>query len=486
MAAVALWCAPGPGVNRFVRAGKDDRDRDRASVDLRRTPPVLKTLLVHLAQQAWRGLRRMPAVAAAPLRAAFDAAMERDDYHAARALAEAALAREPGGFEPQLLLGRAFQKLHDPVRAMALFDAALAQRPEDAELRDFRGALLQETGRLDQACAEFARALELRPGFALAAFHLGMARLLAGDYERGWAGYELRRLSAGYETLASGRPRWDGAPLAGRTLLVAREQGLGDEIMFASLLPELAAQAGRLVVECDPRLVPLFRRSFPSATVFGTPAGGALPDAIAQAGIDFAIEVGSLSALLRRRAADFPRHAGYLRADPARVRHWRAQLDALGAGPKIGIAWTGGVRRTRRELRSMDLGELLPLLRLPGARFVSLQYTPGAQRELEALRARHGIEVAHWPEAIADYEETAALVCALDGVASVCTAVVHLAGALGRRALVMAPVSPEWRYGIHGETMPWYPSVRVFRQPSYGAWEPVVAAVAREVSAWRA
>ncbi len=419
------------------------------------------------------------------LRDSFDAALEADDYEAARAIAAAAVARDPAAYEARLLLGRAFQKLHEPARALEQFEAALRLRGDDAELYDFRGSMYQEIGRLQDAFADYDRALALRPDFPLAAFHRAMARLLVGDFERGWQDYELRRLSAGFATAAAGLPRWDGSPLAGRTLLIAREQGLGDEIMFASMFSQLVSQSKHCIVECDPRLVTTFRRSFPRATVFGTDAGGGLPAWIAPESIDVAIEAGSLPGLLRRRRDDFPKHAGYLSADPLKVDRWRQRLAGMGPSLKLGLAWTGGVRRTRRSLRSLSLEDMLPLLRTPGTRFVSLEYTGDAGRDIDALRARHGIEIVHWPEAIADYDETAALVCALDRVVSVCTSVVHLGGALGRPVSVLAPVSPEWRYGFAEDSMPWYPSVRLFRQADYGEWGPVISAVACELAALR-
>ena len=452
--------------------------------------PVLIKLLRQLLLHTWRALRpdaaRLPAVPAnATLRQAFDALLHADEYERARALAADAAARGGHPYESQLLLGRAHQKLHEPARAMEYFEAALRMRDDDAELYDFRGSLFQELGRLPEAFADYDRALALRPDFPLAAFHRAMARLLVGDFEHGWEDYELRRLSADHAPAAAGLPRWDGSALAGRTILVAREQGLGDEIMFASMLPKLIAQAGRCIVECDPRLVATFRRSFPGATIFGTEPDGRLPLSIVPASVDAVIEAGSLPRHFRRRAEDFPRHQGYLSADPKQVGHWHERLAALGPGPKVGLSWTGGVRRTRRALRSLSLEQMLPLLRTPGVRFVSLQYTGHAREDIDALRTRHGVAVEHWPEAIDDYDQTAALVCALDLVVSVCTSVAHLGGALGRPVWVLAPISPEWRYGCSGEAMPWYPSVRVFRQSIYDDWEPVVGGVARELEARR-
>jgi len=123
----------------------------------------------------------------------------------------------------------------------------------------------------------------------------------------------------------------------------------------------------------------------------------------------------------------------------------------------------------------------LPVLTTPEARFISLQYIPEAAAEIAEAEKKHPVRIEHWADAIEDYEETAALVLALDVVISVCTSIVHLSGSLGQRVWVMAPYSPEWRYGFSGESMPWYPSVRMFRQPAFGEWDPVISSVAVEL-----
>ena len=185
------------------------------------------------------------------------------------------------------------------------------------------------------------------------------------------------------------------------------------------------------------------------------------------------IAAGSLACRFRRSAAEFPQHQGFLKADPASVAAWRTRLAALGPGRKIGLSWQGGVGFTGRKRRSLTLEQLLPILRLPGIQFVNLQYTE-VREEMRALESRHGVKVHHWQEAIDDYDQTAALVAALDSVLTVCTAIVHLTGALGRPALVMVPFGPDWRYGASGERMIWYPSVRLLRQRRIGDWSEVL------------
>lgn len=415
------------------------------------------------------------------LRNLVSALIESDQCEEALAVARQAVARDPASYEGHLLHGLALQKLHDPVRALAEYDTALKMRADDAELHDNRGTVFLELGRLTEAIASYERALALRPDFALPAFHRALTYLLQGDYARGWEDYELRQRNRDYPRRTDAYPRWDGGALAGRTLLVTREQGLGDEIMFASCLPRLLEVAGHCIIECEPRLLGIFRRSFPAATVYASTPDGSLPREIAERDVDVAIPAGSIPRFLRRSLADFPRHHGYLRADPARVDRWRERLAQLGPGLTVGISWTGGVRKTRRAVRSIPLERWVPVLQAPAARFVSLQYTPDAAAAVAALRERHGLRIEHWAEAVEDFEETAALACAVDLVVSVCTALIHLGGALGRPVWVMAPYSPEWRYGFSGDTMPWYPSVRVFRQPAFGEWEPVTSSVAAEL-----
>jgi Tfp pilus assembly protein PilF len=364
-----------------------------------------------------------------------------------------------------------------PAEALARCRAALELEPDLADTYRTLGLAFEHLGSYQEAIAAHRESGARGGNRAAADFGVSLVRLLLGDFPRGWEGYEARLAAPSVRSLAErfDYPRWRGTALARRTLLVPREQGLGDEIMFASCFADLLEVAGRCFITCDRRLEPLFARSFPAATILSG-SEQELRARLAGEAVDFQIPAGSLPLVFRARREDFPPHAGYLKADAARVEHWRARLGALGAARWIGLSWRGGTQATGRGRRSIALAELRPLLETPGTRFVSLQYGDVAD-ELAALEHGHGIRVEHWPETIASSDDTAALICALEQTVSVCTAVVHLAGALGRPVSVMVPSVPEWRYGAHGEAMPWYPSVRLFRQPPAADWRPVLERV---------
>ncbi len=403
----------------------------------------------------------------------------------ARTVAEETLARNATSAPAHKALGLAYLHLHEPQLALAHFERSGALAPGDAESLLHQGIAAQELARLDDALAAYEQAIRVKPDYAQAQWRRSLIRLSKGEFESGWIDYDVRHLSEDRPRRQFPQPRWQGEPLAGKTLLVYGEQGLGDEIMFASCLPEVIARAQHCVIDCHPRLAPLFGRSFPGAAVHAglqTDDPSWLQDHPAP---DYQIAIGSLPAMLRNRPEDFPRHTGYLQADPRKAEAWKDRLDTLGRGLKVGLSWQGGTSVSRARLRSLTLEQLLPVLQVPGVDFIDLQYTDTA-RERAVFERDRGIRVVHWPEAIADYDETAALITALDLTLSVCTAVVHLTGALGRPARVMTPYSPEWRYGHAGERMVWYPSVKLVRQPRYGDWEPVIDTIARELALLRA
>lgn len=399
----------------------------------------------------------------------------------------AALQARPG--EPALLadLGMilADQMRYD--EALALFDRALELAPRLLTAINRKALLLDHLGHRQQGLELLQEALRIAPHDEHAHYNLALHHLKYGEYAEGWDLYERRR---GFENFI-GRyrrfplPQWDGGPLEGRTALVLPEQGLGDEIMFSSCVPDLAAQARHVILECDPKLEAIFRRSFAGCTVVSRQRTVA-NDWInrVEPKPDLQLASGSLAQRFRRRSEDFPQRP-FLQADAAAVAAWKTRLDALGPGRKIGLSWRGGVAFTGRKRRSFSLEQLLPVLRLPGVQFVNLQYTD-VREELRQLESRHSMRVHHWQEAIDDYDQTAALVRALDGVLTVCTAIVHLTGGLGQPALVMVPFGADWRYGGSGERMIWYPTVRLLRQREVGQWTEVLDEVARRIhsAAW--
>ena len=364
----------------------------------------------------------------------------------------------PGSAQARRLLGVALLELGDAAGAHHAFCEAYALAPDDARVAaDYAGSA-QARGETGEAITAYERALARHPDDALLHGGLALSLLGRGDFARGWDEYEWRLKAPG----ATGArtfpfPAWRGEDLAGRSLFVSSEQGLGDEIMFASCFGELIARAKLCVLEVSRRLAPLFRRSFPRALVVERNLK-AMPDWTRLPPIDLWISAGSVPRHLRRRLEDFPRHAGYLIAKSER---WRAELDALGSGPKIGLAWTGGLPNTLRALRSLRLADLLPLLEMRGARFVALEFID-PRREIAALD--EPLRPAWWPEAARDPDELAALISRLDRVVSVTTSAAHLSGALGRPTTILVPAAPTWRYLWAGERIPWYPSARVLRR----------------------
>ena len=287
---------------------------------------------------------------------------------------------------------------------------------------------------------------------------IGYAHLMMGRWEEGFRNYEYCVGSKVRAERFPQFPRWQGE--ACETLIVQGEQGIGDEVSFASVVPSITG-AGRVILECDSRLEGLFRRSF-GCEVYGT-RGEKSPEWLETVKNAKQCLIGSLSTHYRKADGDFP-GTPYLVADPERRIQWRALLASLGPRPKVGLAWRGGRAHTRRKHRSLRLEELLPILR-QGCEFISLEYqTPGV--EIEEFEKRHGIKVRHWDRATQsrDYDDTAALVAELDLIISVQTAIVHLAGGLGKETWVLVPRLPLWRYGLQGETMPLYKIVKLFRQ----------------------
>lgn len=370
--------------------------------------------------------------------------------------------------------------------ALALVSGMTDERPASArDTLGIRMDALIALGRHDEALPELDALIASTPNDPNYRFLRASINLLKENFAVGWADYAYRNLQSTRHLRMLPFPLWEGQPLDGKTIVIAAEQGLGDQVMFASCLPDvLALRPKRLIVEAIDRVAPTLARSFPQCEVIATKQDSKLEWVRELQDVDYFGLIADLPRLFRQRREDFPHHSGYFKPDPERVSYWRAQLDALGPArrPRIGVTWRGGGEITRKTVRSMVVTDLRLITEAIDATWVNLQYGDvGADLELATAS---GMQLAHWPQAIKDLDEFSALISALDLVVTVCNTTVHYAGALGKEVWVMAPKVPEWRYGLAFERMPWYPSSRVFRQPQAGDWGSVLHAVADGVRVW--
>lgn len=357
--------------------------------------------------------------------------------------------------------------------AITLFDELIAEDPARENYFLVTYAVAQAcVGCFDKALALLNKALDNQPHDAALRLQRAQINLLLGKFNAGWEDYAYRGLAYTRNYRVLPFLKWQGEDLKGKCIVVLAEQGLGDQVMFASCLPDLFALGPtRVVVEAIARVAPTLARSFPECEVLHTRQDKGMDWAKALGHVDYFVPLGDLPQYFRTDLDSFPRQS-YLKPDPKRVSFWREKLEATGAKPWIGVSWRGGVQATRQVLRTMSTSDLAAVTTEVEATWISLQY--GEVDEDLKVAAASNFRLTHWAEAIADLDEFAALIEALDGVVTVCNTTVHYAGALGKSVVVLAPHIPEWRYGLNNASMPWYADVTVLRQSEANDWTDVV------------
>lgn len=355
---------------------------------------------------------------------------------------------------------------------------AIRRRPAFAEYHYNLGNALRGRLALDEAVRAYGDALALKPDYPEARLNQSLALLALGDFARGWEGFEARLHSGEVEDRGFEAPMWDGRPLAGRRLLVHAEQGHGDTIQCLRYLPALAELGGTVVIEVQPALRRLVEINLPhdakaSFAVVGR--GDALPE------FDFHLPVMSLHRICKAGQPSFAAAVPHIDPEPESAARWRARLRTDGA-MTIALTWSGNPQHRYDRFRSIPTGALVPLLAARGG--------SGRERRFFGLQAGVSTEgVLTFPAGwvtdlspyLTDFAATAGAISAVDVVITVDTAVAHLAGAMGRPVSLMLPYAADWRWQLGRADSPWYPTMKLYRQPALGDWASVVSRVAADL-----
>lgn len=381
----------------------------------------------------------------------------------AYSLAKRATELRPERPEPWNALGHSSQLLWRLEEADSCYRKAMQRASRDDQRALYSNNIASnylDAGEFAKAEAPCRKALEIKED-TNARHNLGLSLLAQRKWTEGWKCYSAsigthRRLNVKYKNPPE--PTWDGSK--GRSVVVYGEQGLGDEICAASLLPDVIRDSEKVIVDCDHRVEKLFRRSFPQAKVYGTrwvKREDGIKWAPEDREFDASISAFEVAKFYRNSDEDFP-GTPYLIPCPDRVAQWK-HLFSQKRKPVIGIAWTGGTWTNGSFHRQLPLEDWKPIFSSVDAHWVSLQYKD-ASKEIEGSP----VVQYSWATLTKDYDDTAALVASCDLVIGMQTSVFHLAGAMGVPAWILIPKISQWRYGESFETLPWYRSVKLYRQ----------------------
>jgi ADP-heptose:LPS heptosyltransferase/Flp pilus assembly protein TadD len=387
-----------------------------------------------------------------------------DEHAEAEAAYRKAIAAEPRRGSSHLQFGQYLMTRKALDEAARELDEAAALGVDATDAYAELAACRYNAGEYDRALAACDQAIARNPNHARAHYGRALIYLLRGDYERGWKEHEWRE-KVDYVSMLRGfeQPKWDGSELRGKSILVHAEQGYGDTVQFVRYLPELKRRGATVHFYCDEKLAEVLKR---------TPGFDAFYTKRYPLKTDFHVPLMSLPGLL---GGDIPAPVPYIAVDPERARTWKARVESLQGRRRIGIAWAGRPTHASDHARSVPLAAFAPLVEaFPGDAFLSLQ---GGEAAKDIATA--GCRLADFSH---DFADTAAIMQALDLVICVDTSIAHLAGALGRPVWTLLPFSPDFRWGVERETTPWYPTMRLIRQPRPGDWSAVFAAVREKLA----
>jgi tetratricopeptide (TPR) repeat protein len=385
-----------------------------------------------------------------------------------------ALEINPNIAEVHHLLGIALQQVDQTEAAIASYQQAIDIRPEFAEAFGDLGNAFKDLCQLEEARQCCDSAVKINSNYAPA--HLGRAitLLLNGELEKAWEDYEWRfkadnnnvRFSKMFDKL-----RWMGSSFKGKTLLIYSEQGLGDTIQFIRYLPMVKALGGTVVVATYESLINLLQgfHGIDELVILAA-------DLKSRLDYDLSLPVVSLPRIFNTNLKTIPAGVPYLHADLQKQSGWRNKL--MQSGFKVGLVWRGNPSHCNDHRRSLSLDCLSAVTEIPGIQFYSLQKGEVAPSEEKLLQKMNWIDLGNEFE---DFSDTAGAIANLDLIISVDTSVVHLAGAMGRNVWALLPFAPDWRWMLHRDDSPWYPTMRLFRQAQRGNWDSVINHVAAEL-----
>jgi Flp pilus assembly protein TadD len=366
-----------------------------------------------------------------------------------------------------------YQVKHDYAAAETLFCSALEKFPSHPDVHDLYAVFLQQKGEYEKALQHQQLALEKRPDSPGFIYHLSMTQMALGQLDVAWDSYESRWVRPeGGQKLDLAIPEWQGESGGGKSILVYREQGLGDEIMWATCLPDLAQEFSSVVYACHPKLVTLLSRTYPEVAI--------IPNRVPRHPMmlehfDYQIPIASLPRFFRRRRESFPVNPRSMQDDVIRTAHWRQRLKGLQPNLIVGLAWRSGHSDAIRDVHYLSINDLAPMLELPRVVYINLQYHL-SDIEKQQLEERFPGKVLHANEIdlFDDLDASACLMKACDLVVAPCTSSLMLAGALGIPALYLLSLQQDfWMLGSKNYS-PWFPTTTVLARGIENSWQSVI------------